>query len=476
MDCRAKVIATYGPSCATPERLRALIQTGVDVFRLNTAHLSRDRFEEVVSQIRAVAAQCGRAVGILLDLQGPKIRTGTLAQGPVTLEPGQSFSLRMEPVPGDARAVSVSYPGLVREVQPGDRILLDDGALELRVESVTPKTLHCQVIRGGILRDHRGLNLPGARLQQLEGFTPRDQEDLATGLEAGIDAVALSFVRTPGDVLRVRDFLGRRGMLIPAIAKIERPEGVENLERILRVADGIMVARGDLGVEMGPDRVPLIQKQIIRRCNETGTLVITATQMLESMIHHPVPTRAEASDVANAVLDGTDALMLSGETAVGAYPVEAVSIMRRIIRTTEAAQVREGWLPPRVRLETQDPARAIAHAVCTTAVDLGARAIVAFTRSGATALQISKFRPPVPILAATHDPAILPRLSLYWGVRGIHVPLTGDTDSMIRAMEKTLLEEGPFQKGDVVILTLGVPLGVVGSTNMLMVHRLGHLS
>ncbi|MBI4716137.1 MAG: pyruvate kinase, partial [Nitrospirae bacterium] len=409
--------------------------------------------------------------GILLDLQGPKIWTGDLKEGAVPLVEGAAFVITTEEVPGDASRVSTTYKGLPSDLREGGKILIDDGLLELRVEKVTSTDVHCRVIRGGILKNRKGINIPGAFLQ-VTSFTEKDQEDLRIGIEEKVDFVALSFVRTPGDILKARDFIKAHGGAIPLIAKIEKPEAVDNLDRILAVSDGIMVARGDLGVEISPEKVPIIQKEIIRRCNEAGLPVITATQMLESMINCPYPTRAEASDVANAILDGTDAVMLSGETAVGKYPVETVAMMQKIAQATEGGLFRVGRPTSGASRGKGDSAHAIAHAVYDTAMDLDAKAIVTFSRSGATALLISKYRPRMPVITATHSREILPRLSLYWGVQGVFVDLCENTDEMIRRMERTLLEKGFLREGDSIIITLGVPLGVVGSTNMLMVHRI----
>jgi pyruvate kinase len=472
MDRRTKIVATIGPASRSPEMLERLIQAGMDVVRLNFSHGSREDHRQTIAEIRRVSRKLGMDVGILLDLQGPKIRTGDLAQGEARLEDGASFVITTKEAPGDAGRVMTTYPLLPMDLREGNRILLDDGLLELEVEKTTSTEVYCRVIRGGVLKNRKGINIPGVSLQ-VSSFTEKDQEDLLTGIQEKVDFVALSFVRSPGDVLKARDFIKSHQAVIPLIAKIEKPEAVDNLDRILKVSDGIMVARGDLGVEISPEKVPMIQKEIIRRCNEDGVPVITATQMLESMIYHPYPTRAEASDVANAIMDGTDAVMLSGETAVGKYPVEAVSMMNKIAQVTEASLFRVHRSVPRFPTVMGDSAQAIAHAVYDTAMDLNAKAIVTFSRSGATALLISKYRPRMPVIAATHASAILPRLSLYWGVHGILVDIRENTDEMIRTMETALLAKGFLQKGDTIIITLGVPLGVVGSTNMLMVHQVG---
>jgi pyruvate kinase len=473
MDSRTKIVATVGPASRSPEMLEQLMQAGVDVFRLNFSHGNAGDHRETIGRIRKLSKKVGKDAGILLDLQGPKIRTGDLAAGEALLVEDAPFVITTKEVPGDASTVSTTYKDLPSDLHPGNRLLLDDGLMELEVEKTTATEVYCRVVRGGILKNRKGINIPGVSLQ-VSGFTSKDQEDLRLGIQEGVDFVALSFVRTPGDVLKVRDFIKAQGPAIPLIAKIEKPEAVDNLDRILSVSDGIMVARGDLGVEVSLEKVPIIQKEIIRRCHEEGLPVITATQMLESMIYHPNPTRAEASDVANAIMDGTDAVMLSGETAMGKYPVEAVGMMRKIAQTTEAALFRGTQQGLRAPIRGKgDSSHAIAHAVYDTAMDLDAKAIVSFSQSGGTALLISKYRPRMPIIAATHSKTVLPRLSLYWGVRGILVDSRENTDEMIQLMEQTLLDRGLLQKGDTIIITLGIPVGVVGSTNTLMVYHVG---
>ncbi|HAS17724.1 MAG TPA: pyruvate kinase [Nitrospiraceae bacterium] len=472
MECRTKIIATLGPSTNTQEIIEELIVAGMDVARLNFSHGSIEDHRRVIKNIHLASKKTGRDIGILLDLQGPKIRIGKIEDKKISLEEGQPFVITTRDVPGDNKEVSTNYEGLPKDLNRGARILLDDGLLELEVQNTTEKDIYCTVIRGGELSEKKGINLPGAALS-LPSLTDKDREDLATGIKEGVDFIAISFIRTSEDVQVVKNILEHEGASIPVIAKIEKPEAVENLEAILKVADGIMVARGDLGVEMLPEQVPIIQKEIIRRCNEEGTPVITATQMLESMIHHPTPTRAEASDVANAIVDGTDAVMLSGETAVGKYPVEAVNMMSRIAHATEDKLL--GIIKPdpdRIKVKG-DPEHAIAHAVYYTAMDIDAKAIVTFTRSGGTACIISKYRPNIPIIAITHTAPILKRLSLYWGVKGVHVELKENTDAMIDNVEKKLLEAALVKRGDKIIITLGVPWGVVGSTNMLMIHHIG---
>lgn len=471
MNCRTKIIATLGPSSNRPEVIERLITAGMDVARLNFSHGSIEDHRRMIGDVRSVSRKTGKDIGILLDLQGPKLRIGRLEKQVVTLTEGEPFVITTRDVPGDSMIVSTNYKDLPQDLTEGAHILLDDGLLELEVQGITESDIHCRVIRGGELHEKRGINVPGAKLS-LPSLTEKDREDLFTGIKEGVDFIALSFIRTPEDVISVKDVLMQEGVYIPVIAKIEKPEAVNNLSEILKVADGIMVARGDLGVELSPEQVPIIQKDIIRLCNEEGIPVITATQMLESMIQHPRPTRAEASDVANAIVDGTDAVMLSGETAIGKYPVETVTMMKRIAHATEE-KLLDSMRPNPERIKVKgDPEHAIAHAVYYTAMDIKAKAIVSFTRSGGTACIISKYRPNIPIIGVTHTEPILKRLSLYWGVRGVLVELRENTDAMIGNVEEKLLTEGLVSRGDTVIITLGVPWGVVGSTNMLMVHQI----
>ncbi len=471
MKYRTKIIATLGPASNTAEVIECLITAGMDVARLNFAHGSIEDHRRMINNVREASRKTRKDIGILLDLQGPKIRIGRLENKVVNLEEGQPFVITIRDVAGNDREVSTNYAGLPRDLTAGAHILLDDGLLELEVQKIDRDDIYCMVLRGGELSEKKGINVPGTRLS-VQSLTDKDREDLSTGIKEGVDFIAISFIRTSEDVLSVKNILGQKGASIPVIAKIEKPEAIANLKEILKVADGIMVARGDLGVEIPPELVPIIQKDIIRRCNEEGVPVITATQMLESMIHHPRPTRAEASDVANALVDGTDAVMLSGETAVGRYPVETVAMMRRIIYATED-KLLESIRPDPERIKVKgDPEHAIAHAVYYTAMDIKAKAIVSFTRSGGTACIISKYRPNIPIIGVTHTEPILKRFSLYWGVTGVLVELKENTDAMIENVEKKLLEQHLVKRGDIVIITLGVPWGVVGSTNMLMIHHI----
>ena len=471
MDCRTKIVATLGPASNTVAIIEQLIRAGMDIARLNFSHGTTEDHRRMISIVHAASEKAGKDIGILLDLQGPKIRIGRLEKDAVILEEGAQFIITTRDIAGNEQEVSTNYTPLPKEISVGSHILLDDGLLELEVLKTTETDIICNIIRGGRLTEKKGINVPGAQLS-VPSLSEKDKDDLLTGIREGVDYVAISFIRTADDVTSVKNIVKREGASIPVIAKIEKPEAVDNLDEILKVADAIMVARGDLGVELPPEEVPIIQKEIIKRCNKEGVPVITATQMLESMIHQPRPTRAEASDVANAVVDGTDAIMLSGETAVGKYPVEAVSMMNRIAAVTEMRLLKTLKTAPEEIKVWGDSEHAIAHAVYFTAMDIKATAIVAFTRSGGTARIISKYRPGIPIIGVTHTSPILKRFSLYWGVRGVLVELKENTDEMIYGVEQKLLETGLAKHGDTVIITLGVPWGVAGSTNMLMIHQI----
>src|SRR3990172_5108136 len=416
MDCRTKIIATLGPASNTPEMIESLIVAGMDIARLNFSHGSTEDHRRTIRNVRAASRKALKDVGILLDLQGPKIRIGKLEQRTILLEEGQSFIITTRDVPGTNMVVSTNYEGLPRDLAKGARILMDDGLLELDVRKISGTEIYCKVVRGGELSEKKGINVPGTKLA-IQSLTDKDREDLATGIAEGVDFVAISFIRTAEDVLSVKEIIKRERASIPVIAQIEKPEAIENLEEILKVADGVMVARGDLGVEISLEQVPIIQKEIIRRCNEEAIPVITATQMLESMIQNPRPTRAEASDVANAILDGTDAIMLSGETAIGKYPLEAVTTMVRIAEEIEQATFAGPWRSPfHVRVTSGDVTDAVSHATCETAHALKAAAIIAATASGTTARNVAKYRPHVPILAPTFNPIVERQLRLSWGV------------------------------------------------------------
>ncbi|HEX9049652.1 MAG TPA: pyruvate kinase [Anaeromyxobacter sp.] len=475
---RAKIVATLGPASSDPSTLEKLLALGVDVARLNFSHGLHEDHARALDRLRAASRHLGKAVAVLQDLQGPKIRTGPLAAGKqgVVLEPGAELVITTEgELPGDAHLVSTTYPHLAEDVRPGDRLLVDDGLLELRVLATDGVRARCEVIEGGVLGEHKGINLPGVALRA-DALTEKDRADLAFGISHGVDYVALSFVRSPADVEACRAEMERAGRVVPVVAKIEKPEALERLDAILAAADGIMVARGDLGVEILPERVPLLQKEMCRKANALGKPVIIATQMLNSMIDHPRPTRAEASDVANAIWDGADAVMLSGETASGKHPLLAVQMMDRIVREAESG------LPPRVsgfaRVAMREggaPAnQVIAGAACEAATVSGAVAICCFTLRGETARLLAEFRPHVPIVAFSPDQAIRRRLALYWGVVPKVMEPVKNADLMAEMVSDRLLEEGVAAAGDRVVLVHGSPLGVPGQTNSIRIHEITH--
>jgi pyruvate kinase len=457
---RTKIIATIGPATRDRQMLEKLIKAGIDVARINCSHADHETIATIIRDIREISTQEDRSVGILLDLSGPKLRTAELQSGPVELEAGRQFTLTSRKMEGCVEIVSTNYPQLAREVKAGDTILLDDGLIELRVSATDDTDVTCQVVSGGLLKNRKGINIPGVRLS-IPALTEKDKQDLAFGLKHEVDFVALSFVRDPDDIRSLRDLIGDHWPPVLIIAKLEKPEALEHVDEILDVADGVMIARGDLGVELPPEKVPPVQKLITKRANAKGKPVITATQMLESMIEHPRPTRAEASDVANAIFDGTDAVMLSGETAAGAYPIEAVRMMDRIAVAAESSldfsQLHEHELP--------SSAHAIAHAACAMAVDMKARAIAAFTKSGSTARLISQLRPPGPIIALTQHMHVYRQLSLYWGVRPIMLTEVSDSESTLALVEDTLLDKGVVSHGDSMVITGGLPIAARGPAN-----------
>lgn len=467
-----KIVCTIGPSSARQEIVARLIRAGMDVARLNFSHGSYAEHANVVRWIRAESKRLNRPVAILQDLQGPKIRIGAVTGGSVELQQGALFTLTIEPTLGNAQQVSVSYSDLPRSVRKHNRILIADGMIELEVIKKGKKEVVCRVTYGGLLSDHKGLNLPGAHLRA-EPLTPKDRDDLRFGLKQGVDYIAISFVGHPKDVLQVKEAIRKEGAQIPLIAKLERLEAIRNLEGILDVSDAVMVARGDLGVETSVEEVPLLQKEIIHKANEMLVPVITATQMLESMVLSPRPTRAEASDVANAVLDGTDAVMLSAETATGKYPVEAVETMDRIICTAEKALL----LRPVERRKTfQRKASfpdAVSNAAAQVAKEIGARAIVTFTRSGTTARILSKHRPDVPVIVFTPDKNVQNQMTLYWGVIPRMMRRIKTTDALIKELEKQILAERFVKKGDTVVILSGAPISRWGQTNLMKLHRIG---
>jgi pyruvate kinase len=471
---RTKIVATVGPASEDEAMLLALMEAGADVFRLNFSHGDQASKAVLIQRIRELSRRRQRAVAILGDLQGPKIRTGLMEGGVLKLEAGEEVTITTREVRGAGRLIPTTFRELPRDVHSGDRILLDDGLMELAVLEVADTDIRCRVVVGGLLKDRKGINLPGTAVSA-PALTEKDREDLAFCLREGVDWVALSFVRSVADVLELKDLIFSQKGDLQVIAKIEKPQAVDDFDAILEAADGIMVARGDLGVEMSPEKVPLIQKMIIRKCNEAGKPVITATQMLESMIEHPRPTRAETSDVANAILDGTDAVMLSAETASGKYPVEAVSLMVRVARDVEGDPILKSKVfhpIPEVR-GYRRLSEAISQAACRVAESSDAAAILAFTQTGSTAAMVAKYRPALPIYAVTPSQAVRRRLALYAGVRSLRVDIEGDTEAQIRSVEEAVLAATSLKKGDVVVITMGSPVSAPGTTNLMKVHRLG---
>jgi pyruvate kinase len=466
----AKIVCTLGPATATADRVAALVGAGMDVARLNFSHGTHSEHERTAGLVRRAASRAGRPVGLLADLQGPKIRLGRFAHPPVTWPTGARVTITTDDVLGTADRVGTTYPGLARDVRAGDRLLVDDGNVGLVVRSVRGADVVCEVTEGGLVSDHKGLSLPGVAVSE-PALSGKDADDLRFALGLGVDLVALSFVRSPADAAPAREIVAAAGAgAVPVLAKLEKPEAVADLDPVIDAFDGVMVARGDLGVEMPLERVPLVQKRAVQACRERAKPVIVATQMLESMIERARPTRAEASDVANAVLDGADAVMLSGETSVGRHPVAAVATMARIVGAVEddpAAVV------PALRQEPAGTADAIARAAIDVATRVGAVALAAFTQTGATARRLARHRCRIPLLAFTPDPAVRGRLTLSWGVETLGTPPVGDTDAMVAAVQDALLRTGRARTGDLVVLVAGSPPAVPGGTNLLRVHRLG---
>jgi pyruvate kinase len=476
--CRTKIVCTLGPASADESTLRGLMQAGMDVARVNFSHGDLETHARTIAMLRRLAAEEGKLVAIMADLQGPKLRVGDIDDAHVQLRRGSDFTLTTRTVPGSADEVHIPHPEIVRDVNLRQSILLDDGQIELRVVGKTGTDLVCQVITGGLLGAHKGLNLPGAHLR-ISSLTDKDRKDALFAAEKEVDFVALSFVRRPTDVLELRHFMEAHDIELPIIAKIEKPEALEDFDRILKISDGVMVARGDLGVETPPEEVPFFQKEIIQAANCAGKPVITATQMLQSMIDHPRPTRAEASDVANAILDGTDAVMLSGETAVGAYAVEAVRTMRKIAENAEEHLPHDRWaqfLTSNAKGESRYVAtEAISQATVEVALAVGAKAIVTSTMTGTTARMVARHRPSMPVIAATPNPQTLRRLALVWGVQPVVVPDFELTDEMIHVTVEAAYRAGIVSWGDVIVITAGIPFGGTGKTNFLKVHVVGEL-
>ncbi len=468
---RTKIVCTLGPATQSAEKIRELMDAGLNVARLNFSHGTHTEHNQSIRWLRNLAREQRIPVAVLMDLQGPKIRTGPLeANRPVQIREGTTLVITTRRVKGNAECISTNFTALPREVKPGNAILLSDGLIELSVQQVSGQQVFCRVVNGGILKPRQGINLPGIPLK-IPALTTKDRRDLQFAIRQEVDYVAVSFVRRPEDILQVRRILKRAGSPIQIMAKLEKPEALQHLEEILKVSDAVMVARGDLGVEMTTEKVPILQKQIIARANQRRVPVITATQMLESMTHQPRPTRAEASDVANAIFDGTDAVMLSQETAIGEYPRETVEMMARIIKQAEA-----NWHPQFVRREANEPisiaetiSRSVAHA--TQALDI--RAIAVFTQSGSSARLVSMHRPRVRVYAFSPLPHIVRQSALYWGVQPRFMPKVSSTDRMIEVAERRLIEEGVVKRGDIMALIAGTPISVRGTTNLLKLHRVG---
>lgn len=466
----SKIVCTIGPGTRTPRMIEKLIRAGMDVARLNFSHGSHEEHAHTFAMLRATAVKLEKPLAILADLQGPKIRTGSLAGGgKVLLRTGQQFTITTARILGDSTRVSTTFAPLPREVKPGNRILLSDGLIELRVRAVRGREVICKVVNGGFLGENKGINLPGVKLR-VPALAQKDRADLRFALEQGADYIAVSFVRRPEDVVFAKTLIRRARKDTPVIAKLEKPEAIENLEAILSVSDGVMVARGDLGVEMNPERVPVVQKNIINKAREFRRPVITATQMLESMTENPRPTRAEASDVANAIFDGSDAVMLSAETATGNYPIEAVTMMARIIEEAEAS-IQE--FPRPVAQERLKVAETVAELVCHASRELHMKLIAVFTHSGFTARLVSRYRPLVPIVAFTPEHTTRRRMSLLWGVISRSISDIKKIDGLAAIAEKRLLEERLVKKGDVIGIVAGTPMGTRGTTNFMKFHVIG---
>lgn len=469
---RTKIVCTIGPASQSEDVLRELIDSGMDVSRINFSHGDHATNGAYISAVRRLAAEQGRVVAVLQDLQGPRVRIGPIQGDEVLVSEGAVIVLTSEPIVGNAREVFVQGADLSKNVKPGDSILIEDGMIGLRVEDVKPGKVVCKVIDGGLLHSHKGVNVPGVTLS-IPTITDKDRLDMAFGVKQEVDFVALSFVRTADDIHEARKLLNSLGSDAPIIAKIEKHEAVVNFDSILNVVDGIMVARGDLGVEIPLEQVPIVQKSIIRKCRDAGKPVITATQMLNSMIENPRPTRAEASDIANAIFDGTDALMLSGETAIGRYPVESVRTMARIAVQAEQALPFSQMIQEIILAPATNVTDAISQATVEIAYELDAKSIVTMTASGYTARMIAKNRPKTPILVATPNEKTRIRLALTWGVQAPFRKEYRNTDELIESAVEVALGTGIAARGDKIVITAGVPIGVPGRTNFLKVHTIG---
>jgi pyruvate kinase len=462
---RTKIVCTLGPATASEEMIARLIAAGADVIRLNFSHGLQKEHGEAIQRIRRISEKKGKPVAILQDLQGPKIRVGELREGEYRLRKGGALVITSEPIIGTGERISTDYPLLYKKVRPGDLILMNDGQIALRVVKIEQGNIHCRVIEGGTLQPHKGVNVPGRELG-LPSFTAKDRNDLEFGLSHGVDYIALSMVRSAQDIISVKRLISMRKKDVPVIAKLEQAQAIGQLDEILKVADGVMVARGDLGVEIPLEQVPLLQKKIIKKANEAHVPVITATQMLESMIEHPRPTRAETSDVANAIWDGTDAVMLSAETASGKYPVEAVKTMARIIAAAEADPALYD-----VPLRRLSVAKAVSAAACQLASQMNAKAIVTSTLTGASALRLSKFRPQIPIIAFTPHLEIERRMSLYWGVTSRSMPMLKTSDDIFKEFVKGITAGRLARRGDLLVMVSKSPLSGLAPNDLIKIHQ-----
>jgi pyruvate kinase len=466
---RAKIVATLGPAASSYDQIRPLLEAGVNVARMNLSHGTYDVHEEVYRNVKRAAEDAGLPIAVLVDLQGPKIRTATFADGPQLLSTGDEFTITVRDVPGSKDIVGTTYKGLVKDVKTGDTLLIDDGRINLIVDSTTDTDVVCRVVVGGVISNNKGINLPGVAVS-VPALSEKDEDDLRWGLRLGVDYIALSFVRNAEDINRVHEIMDEEGVRLPVVAKLEKPQAMENLEAIIDAFDAIMVARGDLGVELPPERVPIVQKEAIESARRMAKPVIVATQMLESMIENPIATRAETSDVANAVLDGADAVMLSGETSVGKYPVNAVKTMARIIASSEEyglARIPELGSKPRTQ------GGAITLAAVEIAEFVEAKFLCIFTESGDSARRMSRLRSGIPMLAFTPSETIRRRLSLNWGITSFLVDRVLHTDEMYEQVDDVLLGQELAKKGDKVVVISGSPPGIPGSTNDIRVHVLG---
>jgi pyruvate kinase len=467
---RAKIICTIGPSSNSYEKIVSLARSGMDVARLNFSHGSHQDHQQVITFIRQISDELHKPIAIMQDLQGPKIRVQDFEQGQIDLKTGARFTLTTRPLTGNETIASVSFDSFHQDVKIGDPVLLDDGLLKLQVEKIEDRDVHCKVLFGGKLSNKKGLNLPGSILS-VAALTEKDLNDLEFGLQMDVDYIALSFVQKPQDIIDIKKRISAGNKDIPVVAKIEKPQAVQEIDAITDLADVIMVARGDLGVEVSAEEVPPIQKKIISICNQKGVPVITATQMLDSMIHNPRPTRAEASDVANAILDGTDAVMLSGETASGSFPVEAVETMHRIVNLIEQEQSTRWDLRRRTANTTYNPALAIGYSACHAADLVNAKGIVCLSQSGSTARMIARYRPDQPIVAVTHSKKSLTRMALYWGVTGLLIEdFKSNIDDAIKDVFAVLKKHGKIHSGDTIVCTAGLPFRLRRGTNMLRIE------